>query len=80
MTLGELRRVLSVTAPMSICDKNTLSYNNYTCIKDVPSELDNLEVYGVGLTNDFAIGFNGERRYMPLVEIMVAMEQEKKDE
>lgn len=49
LTLGMLRNYISRIDRVSICMKETLNYKNYSYMRDVPSELDELYVYGIGM-------------------------------
>ena len=56
MRLGEIRKVISKMDLISICFKDTLSYSNYKCIDSVPDNYDDIEVYGIGVTeSDFLV-------------------------
>ena len=49
-TLGEMRPFLSRVARYSICMQETLDYENYRFLTDVPEEYDPLYIYGIGMT------------------------------
>ena len=44
----EFRRYLSVIDRLSICERETLAYHNFSNIREVPDMWDNCSVYGVG--------------------------------
>ena len=46
---GELRSVISVIDRLSICMKETLQYENYETISQVPEKYDDYRVYGIGM-------------------------------
>lgn len=46
---GEIRKYCSVIDRVSICMKETLLYENYDCILDVPHSYDNQYLYGFGV-------------------------------
>ena len=46
---GTLRKYLSVIDRLSLCMNDTLSYENFVCIGDVPEVYDELYVYGIGM-------------------------------
>lgn len=60
MKFKELRKVLSRIDLLSICDYKTMQYNNYVRLSDVPTDYDEMEVKGVGLTRS---EFYGISRY-----------------
>ena len=45
----ELREKLSAIDRISICNKETMQYENFLTIKDVPTIYDDLTVYGIGV-------------------------------
>lgn len=49
MKFRELRERLSVADRISICHKETLQYNNFITIKDVPDSYNDLTVCGIGM-------------------------------
>ena len=48
MKFGELRKYISRIDRLSICNKKTLSYENYMFISDVPDSYDDMFLYGIG--------------------------------
>lgn len=46
---GEIRKYCSRIDRVSICMQETLSYENYERIQDVPKEYDNKYLYGFGV-------------------------------
>lgn len=61
-TLGEFRPFLSKVSRYSVCMQETLAYENYLFLTDVPEEYDQLYVYGIGAIED-AEFFEGENGY-----------------
>ena len=56
LRFGELREYISVIDRVSICRQETLQYENYCFIKDVPAKYDELYVYGIGrIQSEFAV-------------------------
>lgn len=49
ITFRELRNYLSLIDRLSICMLETLSYNKYICLEDVPHSYDDYYVYGIGM-------------------------------
>ena len=86
MKFKDLRGVLSRINPISICDKETLNYENFLLVKDVPEEYDNLTVCGVGIIySEFykiAEGVystdkrEGELEFIPCIEIVTTTSPE----
>lgn len=87
LKFGELRKYISVIDRVSICRKETLAYDNYCYIKDVPEKYDGLYVYGIGrIQSEFAVDeayekvlqAEGKRKFrdgeylLECIEIMVA--------
>lgn len=81
MKFRELRERLSVADRISICHKETLQYNNFITIKDVPDSYNDLTVYGIGMIesefykiNDFEYSAEGSKENLVLlscIEIVV---------
>ena len=81
MKFRELRERLSVADRISICHKETLQYNNFITIKDVPDSYNDLTVYGIGIIesefykiNDFEYSAEGSKENLVLlscIEIVV---------
>ena len=80
MKFKDLCGVLYRINPISICDKETLNYENFLLVKDVPEEYDDLTVCGVGMINsefyNIAEGVystdkrGGELEFIPCIEIV----------
>lgn len=52
----DLRKFISVIDRVSICMRETLMYDNYTFIQDVPDKYDEYYVYGIGrILSEFKI-------------------------
>ena len=45
----ELRQYISVIDRISICMRETLQYDNYRFMRDVPDKYDDYYVYGIGM-------------------------------
>lgn len=82
LTFKELRKYLSRIDRLSICNKETLQYKNYIYLEEVPTDYDDMYVYGVGMINSefFQVG---ESQYkaegniedivlLPCIEIMLS--------
>lgn len=84
ITFGDLRCYLSQIDRLSICMKETLCYENYMCLQDVPESYDRYYVYGIGMIDSefYKIGkgeyaASGERKDLTLlkcIEVMLATE------
>ena len=48
MKFTEIRKYISNIDRVSICDKDTLSYENYQFISEVPESYDEMYLYGIG--------------------------------
>lgn len=48
MKFGEFRKYISKIDRVSICNAETLSYENYQFISQVPDKFDELYLYGIG--------------------------------
>ncbi len=56
MRFSELRKYISNIDRVSICMKDTLDYENYQFINDVPDSYNDLYVYGIGrIQSEFPI-------------------------
>lgn len=77
MKFKELRRVLSRTDRLSVCDKNTLSYENFDTISNVPASYDEMLVCGIGLINSEFPKDNKNKdiTLLPCIEIVVSTEK-----
>ena len=51
MKFGEFRKYISKIDRVSICNKKTLSYENYMLISEVPDSYDDMYLYGIGRTD-----------------------------
>lgn len=84
ITFGELRGYLSRIDRLSICMKETLSYENFVNLQDIPESYDSYYVYGIGMIDSefYKLGkgkyvASGERKDLVLlkcIEVMLAME------
>ena len=84
MKFKELRYQLSITDRISICCKETLQYQNFITIKDVPELYNDLTVYGIGIIesefykiNDFEYSAEEKNENLVLlscVEIVVSQD------
>lgn len=56
----EIRKYISKIDRISICMKETLTYNNYRYIKEVPNSYDECYLYGIGMIeSEFEGEFGG---------------------
>lgn len=76
ITFGELRKVLSRINRLSICDKETLSYENFETVRDVPETYDDLIVCGIGTIESEFKRENLGVTLMQCIEIMTIKEKE----
>ena len=84
ITFRELRNYLSRIDRLSICMLETLSYNNYIWLKDVPYSYDDYYVYGIGMIesefykiNEHEYAASGERKDLTLINCIEVMLSEK---
>ena len=81
MRFNRLRERISLIDRISICNKETLLYENFITIKDVPKEYNNWLVCGVGMTEsefykngtpiNSAFGKAEDRILLPCIEVVV---------
>lgn len=84
ITFGKLRSYLSRIDRLSICMEETLSYENFVSLQDIPESYDSYYVYGIGMIDSefYKIGkgeyaASGERKDLVLlkcIEVMLATE------
>ena len=75
ISFGDLRQVLSRVDRLSIFDKETLEYNNFETIQDVPASYDAFIVCGIGTTiSDFHRKETGVE-YLSCIEILTVKEK-----
>lgn len=84
LTFRNLRNYLSFMDRLSICMLETLNYENYMCIEDVPHTYDDYYVYGIGMIdsefykiNKYEYAASGDRKDLTLatcIEVMLARE------
>lgn len=84
ITFKELRDYLSVIDRLSICMLETLRYENYICVRDVPDTYDKFYVYGIGMIESefyqidkykYAVsGKLEELVYVNCIEVMLSKE------
>ena len=87
ITFRTLRKYISRIDRLSICRKETLEYENYIFLKDVPDIYDDLYVYGIGMiesefyeVQENIYATTGDREHMvllPCIEIMLSKEPKK---
>lgn len=84
ITFRELRNYLSKIDRLSICMLETLKYNNYIFLRDVPDSYDDYYVYGIGMIDSefYEIGkykyaASGERKDLTLVNCIEVMLSEE---
>lgn len=76
MTFKELRdRYLSNSDLLSICNKDTLVYENFVCLRNVPESYDDLYIYGIGMTYSEFPQLREGKQIAPCVEIMVSAKE-----
>ena len=72
LKVKDLRNYVSRIDRISICLKETLSYENYSCMQEVPETYDDYYVYGIGII-DSEVRENGKMiDFKPHLEIMVS--------
>lgn len=67
----DLRNYVSRIDRISICLKDTLQYENYCCMKDVPDKYDEYYVYGIGMIDSEVIEDDKLVDIKPHLEIMI---------
>ncbi len=75
LRFGELRKYCSQIDRVSVCMEDTLAYENFEYIKDVPPGCDELFVVGFGLIeSEFEPRYPGESgiQFKPCVEFMLS--------
>ena len=82
LTFKELRKYLSVIDRLSICNKETMQYKNYMFLEEVPTDYDEMYVYGVGMINseffkagEYQYKADGDREnlvLLPCIEVMLS--------
>lgn len=85
-----LRKYISQIDRLSICRKETLKYENYISIKDVPDTYDDLFVCGIGMiesefyeVHEHIYAATGNRNnlvILPCIEVMLSTQPKKIDE
>lgn len=78
ITFGEIRRFCSVIDRVSICMLETLTYENFETIEDVPHTYDSRYLFGFGgIESEFPVG---ERLRLKLcMEFMLSERPRKED-
>ncbi len=67
----DIKKYISLIDRLSICNKETLQYHNYKCMKEVPDMYDELYVYGIGnIESDFIE--DGNEIWARCIEIMLS--------
>lgn len=84
ITFKELRGYLSIIDRLSICMLETLEYENFICIGDVPDTYDKYYIYGIGMIQSEFYEMNGsiyaacgelqDLVYLDCLEIMLSKE------
>ena len=79
ITFGEIRRYCALTNRVSICMKETLQYQNFRTIDQVPHSFDPLYLYGIGpIQSEFygeeglAEPSAGDLNFLPCMEFMLS--------
>ena len=71
LKLKDLRNYVSRIDRISICQKETLSYENFSCMQEVPAKYDEYYVYGIGAIDSEAFENGKVVDLKPHLEIMV---------
>lgn len=70
VTFGEIRKLCSRINRISVCNADTLSYENFESIRDVPHTYDAWYVWGIGgIESEFKS--EGHMDILPCLEFMV---------
>ena len=67
----QLRDYISTIDKISVCDYDSLSYDNYACMEKVSTKYDNYYVYGIGIIQSEFENKEGKVEYCDCLEIMV---------
>lgn len=80
----DLRNYLSIMTRLSICMLETLNYNNYIRLKDVPHSYDDYYVYGIDMIesefyqiNEYEYAADGEPKNLTFASCIEVMLSEK---
>lgn len=71
LKVKDLRNYVSRIDRISICQKETLNYENYSCMEEVPDKYDEYYVYGIGMIESEVFENNKLVDFKPHLEIMV---------
>lgn len=84
ITFGDLRNYLSRIDRLSICMLETMNYENFIWLEDVPDTYNQYYVYGIGMIesefyqiSEYTYAANGEREQLVIVnciEVMLSKE------
>lgn len=89
ITFGGIRQYFSCVDRVSICMKETLEYQNFRFIDQVPHSFDSLCLYGIGMIESEFYGeaglaefSTGSLNFLPCMEFMLSEtpRKEKKNE
>ena len=67
----DIRPYISKIDPLSICMKETLQYENYSCIDCVDESYDEKEVFGIGLIESEVLENGLGKMLKPCIEIVL---------
>lgn len=71
ITFGEIRKFCSVIDRISVCMLETMTYENFESIRDVPHTYDDRYLYGFGgIKSEFQV--EGRLKWMPCMELMLS--------
>lgn len=70
---GIIRKYCSRIDKVSICMRETLRYENYLFVEDVPADYDDLYLYGFGIIDSEVTAEHGVR-FEKHIEIMLSKE------
>ena len=74
----DIKKYISIIDRLSICNKETLQYQNYKCMVEVPDIFDEMYVYGIGhIQSEFEE--DGNLIFTHCIEIMLSTEPRFED-
>ena len=72
LKVKDLRNFVSRIDRISICHKETLNYENHSCMHKVPDKYDDYYVYGIGIIESEVYEDGKLANFKPHLEIMVS--------
>ena len=73
LTFGQIRGLIDKTVRIQVCVQDTLEYEDYLSIREVPHDYDNMKIFGIGLVHsefvETSVSIN--ERYKFAIEIRV---------